>query len=477
MAKAEFQMAVEQGTAAASTWLDEICSLRLALRDPWFRLEDFVASARAIGAADSGPSGADLALAPIPESQGNTENRVPCDSGIVEADKQADIERRASMLQPPIPLDTLRGLPAFQTALQVPQPLDNASWGQLLPRLLAQMEPAQDEPVKQGKQDAVVLTGANDDSAGVPTSMFAYIIIQQIAVQFAARFPKPITIGMMKNAFTVYKRLRDARELTEIHAHCRQCFFSEQTYSLSALTTHFQEQHSMPKHMEDWPSMMINPPRSNAISEMYARLLGSGYEEMLDILRQTFPFVCKFFKASRYKGGKNAQQKANGSGTDGIGQKTNPSPAKILHPMSANSSAEKRQAETPMQRNMPLKKIKTEPSDTACVPRPRSDGTSVAANEPGSEANDPDTTGSSVPAPNCYNQQAGSHEIAGQPIHPVLGHWQPQFPPATPQEAFGSIFGQPVNGEATPLGRRFNGVYYYTIPPQTNLPPYNGPWY
>ncbi len=60
-----------------------------------------------------------------------------------KAARRAEIERRCQFLQPPIPARILRHMESFQAAIQISQPLNDAAWDVLKPRLLAQREAAE----------------------------------------------------------------------------------------------------------------------------------------------------------------------------------------------------------------------------------------------------------------------------------------------------------------------------------------------
>ncbi|KAG8675438.1 hypothetical protein FPOAC1_001417 [Fusarium poae] len=61
----------------------------------------------------------------------------------LKAQRRADIERRAMLLDPPLTADVLTHIPSFQAALQLITPLDDGAWELLKPRLLAQREEAE----------------------------------------------------------------------------------------------------------------------------------------------------------------------------------------------------------------------------------------------------------------------------------------------------------------------------------------------
>lgn len=61
----------------------------------------------------------------------------------IKSTRQAEIERRAKMLQPPIAPNVLSRMPSFHTALQIGSPLDDQAWELLLPRLMMEREEAE----------------------------------------------------------------------------------------------------------------------------------------------------------------------------------------------------------------------------------------------------------------------------------------------------------------------------------------------
>jgi hypothetical protein len=74
----------------------------------------------------------------------------------LKAQRRADIERRAMLLDPPLTADVLAHIPSFQAALQLITPLDDDAWELLKPRLLAQREEAE-QRVKQTIANTQVL--------------------------------------------------------------------------------------------------------------------------------------------------------------------------------------------------------------------------------------------------------------------------------------------------------------------------------
>ncbi|RSM18615.1 hypothetical protein CDV31_002544 [Fusarium ambrosium] len=61
----------------------------------------------------------------------------------LKAQRRADIERRAMLLNPPLTASVLAHIPSFQAALQLITPLDDNAWELLKPRLLAQRSEAE----------------------------------------------------------------------------------------------------------------------------------------------------------------------------------------------------------------------------------------------------------------------------------------------------------------------------------------------
>ncbi|KAF2278220.1 uncharacterized protein EI97DRAFT_431486 [Westerdykella ornata] len=60
-----------------------------------------------------------------------------------KANRKLEIERRAMLLDPPIPPTILRHMESFKAAIQISQPLNDYAWSMLYPRLLAQLPEAQ----------------------------------------------------------------------------------------------------------------------------------------------------------------------------------------------------------------------------------------------------------------------------------------------------------------------------------------------
>ncbi len=61
----------------------------------------------------------------------------------LKAWRRAEIERRALLLDPPLPAAVLAHIPSFQAAIQIIAPLDDSAWELLKPRLLAQRADAE----------------------------------------------------------------------------------------------------------------------------------------------------------------------------------------------------------------------------------------------------------------------------------------------------------------------------------------------
>ncbi|KAI0025595.1 hypothetical protein F4780DRAFT_768359 [Xylariomycetidae sp. FL0641] len=62
----------------------------------------------------------------------------------LQANRRAEIERRANELDPPLPVNILAHIPSFQAAIQIAAPLDDSAWELLKPRLLAQRADAEE---------------------------------------------------------------------------------------------------------------------------------------------------------------------------------------------------------------------------------------------------------------------------------------------------------------------------------------------
>ncbi|KAK4964204.1 hypothetical protein LTR66_012420 [Elasticomyces elasticus] len=69
-----------------------------------------------------------------------------------KAARRAEIEKRCAALAPPLLPDVLRHTESYQAAMQISQPLTDAAWGMLLPRLLAQRDAAEQIEYKRAEQ-------------------------------------------------------------------------------------------------------------------------------------------------------------------------------------------------------------------------------------------------------------------------------------------------------------------------------------
>ncbi|EON96948.1 putative f-box domain containing protein [Phaeoacremonium minimum UCRPA7] len=79
---------------------------------------------------------------PRPVSQARYE-RTREEVAELKAARRAEIERRASQLDPPLSASILAHIPSFQAAIQIITPLDDKAWDLLKPRLLAQRADAE----------------------------------------------------------------------------------------------------------------------------------------------------------------------------------------------------------------------------------------------------------------------------------------------------------------------------------------------
>ncbi|KAF2751026.1 hypothetical protein M011DRAFT_417564 [Sporormia fimetaria CBS 119925] len=64
------------------------------------------------------------------------------DANEAKANRKIEIERRAMLLQPPIPETLLRHMDSFKAAVQIPQPMTDQAWSVLAPRLQSQLAAA-----------------------------------------------------------------------------------------------------------------------------------------------------------------------------------------------------------------------------------------------------------------------------------------------------------------------------------------------
>ncbi|KAI0966982.1 hypothetical protein F4678DRAFT_264419 [Xylaria arbuscula] len=72
----------------------------------------------------------------------------------LKATRRAEIEKRAAKLKPPLPPHVLALIPSFQAAIQITSPLDDAAWGLLKHRLMAQREDANQHKELEPSTDA-----------------------------------------------------------------------------------------------------------------------------------------------------------------------------------------------------------------------------------------------------------------------------------------------------------------------------------
>ncbi|KAI1857044.1 uncharacterized protein JN550_013440 [Neoarthrinium moseri] len=88
----------------------------------------------------------------------------------MKAARQAEIERRAMLLEPPLLPNILAHMPAFQAALQIITPLDDHAWGLLKPRLLGQRADAEVRDEKERKQQTPSTLQVVQEPARAPGS-------------------------------------------------------------------------------------------------------------------------------------------------------------------------------------------------------------------------------------------------------------------------------------------------------------------
>lgn len=81
----------------------------------------------------------------------------------LKARRRAEIERRASLLDPPIPGNVLVHIPSFQAAIQIPVLLDDAAWELLKPRLISQRQDAERKAQEAAESSDVVASGMSDE--------------------------------------------------------------------------------------------------------------------------------------------------------------------------------------------------------------------------------------------------------------------------------------------------------------------------
>lgn len=89
------------------------------------------------------------ACTPHPVSTGSTapSGRNLHDAIEAKANRKSDIEFRCQQMNPPIPPNILRHMDSFKAAIQISQPMNDFAWSVLQPRLLAQLDAAQQAEV------------------------------------------------------------------------------------------------------------------------------------------------------------------------------------------------------------------------------------------------------------------------------------------------------------------------------------------
>ncbi|KAL5326087.1 hypothetical protein ACEPPN_007225 [Leptodophora sp. 'Broadleaf-Isolate-01'] len=92
---------------------------------------------------------------PRPQPQAKHE-RTKEEVAELKAARRAEIERRCSLLDPPITPGVLAHMPSFQAAIQIIQPLVDGSWEVLKPRLISQREEAEQRENDRVAQTRVV---------------------------------------------------------------------------------------------------------------------------------------------------------------------------------------------------------------------------------------------------------------------------------------------------------------------------------
>ncbi len=80
---------------------------------------------------------------PIPTGSTAPSGRNLHDAIEAKAHRRADIEHRCQQMNPPILPNILRHMESFKAAIQIPQPMNGHAWAVLQPRLLAQLEAAE----------------------------------------------------------------------------------------------------------------------------------------------------------------------------------------------------------------------------------------------------------------------------------------------------------------------------------------------
>ncbi|KAK2728425.1 F-box domain containing protein [Colletotrichum kahawae] len=178
-AKAELQQARNLGAAAVEEWLKGLAARgkdarldasrweKWALAGGLFHMRQSASSASTIIAEDQRceiPVAQDklegtmppdtssrlsmLANAPPTDFQGRQE-RAREEAAARKALRRIEIERRAMLIDPPLPPNVLVHIPSFQAAIQITAMLDDDAWCLLQPRLLAQRADAEREENKK----------------------------------------------------------------------------------------------------------------------------------------------------------------------------------------------------------------------------------------------------------------------------------------------------------------------------------------
>ena len=87
----------------------------------------------------------------------------------LKATRKSEIERRASLLDPPLQPNILRRIPSFQAATQLITPLDDNAWDLLKPRLLAQRADAEHREAESVAQAQILQR--NDKQHNLETTL------------------------------------------------------------------------------------------------------------------------------------------------------------------------------------------------------------------------------------------------------------------------------------------------------------------
>ncbi|KAF9869421.1 hypothetical protein CkaCkLH20_13083 [Colletotrichum karsti] len=85
------------------------------------------------------------------------------EAAALKALRRAEIERRAMLIEPPLPPNVLVHVPSFQAAIQITAPVDDNAWELLRPRLLAQRADAEErenEIIEKGQTTVVAASGS-----------------------------------------------------------------------------------------------------------------------------------------------------------------------------------------------------------------------------------------------------------------------------------------------------------------------------